>query len=137
MVPVICGSSYKNKGVQPMLDAIFEFLPSPLDIPDVVGVDPDSGDSVTRHPSADEPFSALAFKIMSNKFGRLTYFRVYSGALNKGSYILNPGKNKRERVSRILRMHANKQEDVDRVEAGDICACGGLGHNRDRRHHVR
>jgi elongation factor G len=125
--PVICGSSYKNKGVQPMLDAIVYYLPSPLDIPAVVGIDPNTDESVTRAPSADEPFAALAFKIMSNKFGRLTYFRVYSGTLNKGSYILNPGKgNKRERVSRILRMHANKEEDVDRVEAGDICAAVGL-----------
>ncbi|MBV9468424.1 MAG: elongation factor G, partial [Abitibacteriaceae bacterium] len=124
--PVICGSSYKNKGVQPMLDAICAYLPSPLDVPSVVGLDPDSGESITRQASPDEPFAALAFKIMSNKFGRLTYFRVYSGALNKGSYIMNPGKNKRERVSRILRMHANKQEDVDRVEAGDICAAVGL-----------
>jgi len=124
--PVICGSSYKNKGVQPMLDAIVAYLPSPLDIPAVVGTDPDTGESVTRAPSADEPFAALAFKIMSNKFGRLTYFRVYSGSLTKGSYILNPGKNKKERVSRILRMHANKEEDVDRVEAGDICAAVGL-----------
>ena len=126
MCPVICGSSYKNKGVQPMLDAIVAYLPSPLDIPDVVGIDPKTDESVMRHPSADEPFAALAFKIMSNKFGRLTYFRVYSGALNKGSYILNPGKGKKERISRILRMHANKQEDVDRVEAGDICAAVGL-----------
>ncbi len=126
MVPVICGSSYKNKGVQPMLDSIVAYLPSPLDIPDTMGIDPNTDQSIARHPSADEPFAALAFKIMSNKFGRLTYFRVYSGALNKGSYILNPGKGKRERVSRILRMHANKQEDVDRVEAGDICAAVGL-----------
>ncbi len=126
IVPVICGSSYKNKGVQPMLDAIVDFLPSPLDIPNVVGLDPRTDEPITRQPLVDEPFAALAFKIMSNKFGRLTYFRVYSGALNKGSYILNPGKNKKERISRILRMHANKQEDVDRVEAGDICAAVGL-----------
>jgi elongation factor G len=122
IVPVICGSSYKNKGVQPMLDAVVRYLPSPLDIPDVVGIDPRTDESTTRHPSADDPFAALAFKIVSDKFGTLTYFRVYSGTLEKGSYVLNPGKNKRERVSRILRMHANKREDVDRVEAGDIAA---------------
>ncbi|HEX8834406.1 MAG TPA: elongation factor G, partial [Abditibacteriaceae bacterium] len=126
MVPVICGSSYKNKGVQPMLDSIVEFLPSPLDVPDVVGINPDTDESVTRHPSASEPFSALAFKIVSDKFGTPTYFRVYSGTLTKGSYVLNPGRGKKERISRILRMHANKREDVDKVEAGDICAAVGL-----------
>jgi elongation factor G len=126
MVPVICGSSYKNKGVQPMLDAIVEFLPSPLDVPDIVGIDPRTDEKTTRHPSAEDPFSALAFKIVSDKFGTLTYFRVYSGRLDKGTYVLNPGKNKKERISRILRMHANKREDVDRVEAGDICAAVGL-----------
>ncbi len=126
MVPVICGSSYKNKGVQPMLDAIVEFLPSPMDVPDIVGIDPRTDESTTRHPSADDPFAALAFKIVSDKFGTLTYFRVYSGTLDKGSYVLNAAKGKRERVSRILRMHANKREDVDRVEAGDICAAVGL-----------
>ncbi len=126
MVPVICGSSYKNKGVQPMLDAVIEYLPSPLDVPAVVGTDPDTGESITRQPSDSEPFSALAFKIISDKFGTLTFFRVYSGRLNKGSYVLNAGKNKKERVSRILRMHANKREDVDSVEAGDIAAAVGL-----------
>lgn len=126
IVPVICGSSYKNKGVQPMLDAVVEYLPSPLDVPAIVAEDPKTGDSTTRSPSADEPFAALAFKIVSDKFGTLTYFRVYSGRLNKGSYILNVGKNKKERVSRILRMHANKREDVDFVEAGDIAAAVGL-----------
>jgi elongation factor G len=126
MVPVICGSSYKNKGVQPMLDAVIRFLPSPIDVPNVMGTDPDTGESVTRDISASAPFAALAFKIMSNKFGRLTYLRVYSGTLQKGSYILNSGKNKKERVSRILRMHANKEEDVDRAEAGDIVAAVGL-----------
>ncbi len=126
IIAVLCGSSYKNKGVQPMLDAVIEFLPSPLDTPPIIGTNPDTGDSVAREPSPDAPFSALAFKIMSNKFGRLTYFRVYSGRVNKGSYILNSGKNKKERVSRILRMHANKQEDVEYAEAGDICAAIGL-----------
>ena len=126
MMPVICGSSYKNKGVQPMLDAVIEYLPSPIDVPNVMGTDPDTGEVVSRGVSADEPFAALAFKIMSNKFGRLTYFRVYSGTLQKGSYILNSGKAKKERVSRILRMHANKEEDVDQATAGDIVAAVGL-----------
>ncbi len=126
IIAVICGSSYKNKGVQPMLDAVIEFLPSPLDTPAIIGTNPDTGESTSREPNPDDPFSALAFKIMSNKFGRLTYFRVYSGRVNKGSYILNSGKNKKERVSRILRMHANKQEDVEYAEAGDICAAIGL-----------
>jgi elongation factor G len=126
IVPVICGSSYKNKGVQPMLDAVVEYLPSPIDVPAVVGTDPKSGESITRSPSVDDPFAALAFKIVSDKFGTLTYFRVYSGKLQKGSYVSNPGKNKKERVSRILRMHANKREDVDSVEAGDIAAAVGL-----------
>ncbi len=126
IVPIICGSSYKNKGVQPMLDAVIYYLPSPIDVPAVVGTNPDSGESVTRAPSPEEPFSALAFKIVSDKFGTLTYFRVYSGRLQKGSYVLNSGKGKRERVSRILRMHANKREDVDFVEAGEIAAAVGL-----------
>ena len=126
MVPVICGSSYKNKGVQPMLDAVIKYLPSPVDVPAVVGTDTDSGESITREPNDSEPFSALAFKIISDKFGTLTFFRVYSGRLNKGSYVLNAGRNKKERVSRILRMHANKREDVDSVGAGDIAAAVGL-----------
>jgi len=126
IIAVICGSSYKNKGVQPMLDAVVEFLPSPLDTPAIIGTNPDTGESVSREPSSDAPFSALAFKIMSDKYGRMTYFRVYSGRLNKGSYILNSGKNKKERVSRILRMHADKKEDVEYAEAGDICAAVGL-----------
>jgi len=125
IIAVLCGSSYKNKGVQPMLDAVVEFLPSPIDTPAILGTDPDTGNSTSRLPSPDEPFSALAFKIMSNKFGRLTYFRVYSGRVNKGSYVMNAGRGKKERVSRILRMHANKQEDVDYAEAGDIVA--GIG----------
>ena len=126
IVPVICGSSYKNKGVQPMLDAVVDYLPSPLDVPAIVATDPNSGASVMRSPSPTDPFSALAFKIVSDKFGTLTYIRVYSGRLNKGSYVLNPGKDKKERVSRILQMHANKREDVDFVEAGDIVAAVGL-----------
>ena len=126
IIAVICGSSYKNKGVQPMLDAVIEFLPSPLDTPAIIGTNPDTGESTAREAASDAPFSALAFKVAADKFGRLTYFRVYSGRVNKGSYILNSGKNKKERVSRILRMHANKREDVDYAEAGDICAAIGL-----------
>ncbi len=126
MVPVICGSSYKNKGVQPMLDAVIRYLPSPLDVPAVVGINPDTNESITLEASPDEPLSALAFKIVSDKFGTLTYFRMYSGVLEKGSYVLNPRRGKRERISRILRMQANKREDVDRVEAGDIAAAVGL-----------
>ncbi|HEX9996389.1 MAG TPA: elongation factor G [Abditibacterium sp.] len=126
IIAVLCGSSYKNKGVQPMLDAVVEFLPSPLDTPAIVGTDPDTGAEMQRSPDVKEPFSALAFKIVSDKFGRLTYFRVYSGRLQKGSYVLNPSKGKKERVSRILQMHANKREDVDFAEVGDICCAVGL-----------
>ena len=126
IIAVLCGSSYKNKGVQPMLDAVVEFLPSPLDTPAIVGTDPDTGAEMQRSPDVSEPFSALAFKIVSDKFGRLTYFRVYSGRLAKGSYVLNPSKGKKERVSRILQMHANKREDVDFAEVGDICCAVGL-----------
>ncbi|HEX8463067.1 MAG TPA: elongation factor G [Abditibacterium sp.] len=126
IIAVLCGSSYKNKGVQPMLDAVVEFLPSPLDTPAIVGTDPDTGAEIKRAPDVKEPFSALAFKIVSDKFGRLTYFRVYSGRLQKGSYVLNPSKGKKERVSRILQMHANKREDVDYAEVGDICCAVGL-----------
>ncbi len=137
MMPVICGSSYKNKGVQPMLDAVIEYLPSPIDVPNVMGTDPDTGEAISRGVSADEPFAALAFKIMSNKFGRLTYFRVYSGTLQKGSYILNSGKGKKERVSRILRMHANKQEDVDQRRSRRHRGRCWFDYNCDRRHDVR
>jgi elongation factor G len=109
-----------------MLDAVIEYLPSPLDVPAIIATDPNTGESVTRSPSPNDPFSALAFKIVSDKFGTLTYLRVYSGRLNKGSYVLNSGKDKKERVSRILQMHANKREDVDFVEAGNIVAAVGL-----------
>ena len=127
IVPVVCGSSFKNKGVQPMLDAVVHYLPSPLDVGAVQGVDPRSGAQVERRPAADEPFSALAFKIMSDPYvGRLTYFRVYSGHLTKGSYLYNATKGKRERIGRILRMHANHREDVEDVYAGDIAAAVGL-----------
>ena len=125
ITPVTCGTSYKNKGVQPLMDYIVDLLPSPIDIPPVKGVDLD-GNEVERKPSDDEPFSALAFKIATDPFvGRLCFFRVYSGILDSGSYILNATKNKRERVGRILQMHANKRNELDEVRAGDIVA--GIG----------
>ncbi len=127
VVPVICGSAFKNKGVQQLLDAVVEYLPSPLDIPPVTGIDPDSGKELVRSTSDDEPFAALAFKIMSDPFaGQLTYFRVYSGTLKTGTAVLNQTKNTKERVGRLLKMHANKREDIDIVYAGDIAAAVGL-----------
>ncbi|MBM3459476.1 MAG: elongation factor G, partial [Armatimonadetes bacterium] len=127
IVPVVCGSSFKNKGVQPMLDAVVSYLPSPLDVGAVGGTDPRTGAAAERQPDPAEPFSALAFKIMSDSYvGRLTYFRVYSGQLTKGSYVYNATKGKKERVGRILRMHANHREDVEQVQAGDIAAAVGL-----------
>jgi len=127
MVPVVCGSSFKNKGVQPMLDAVVDYLPSPIDVGAVEGTDPRTGGVLTREPADEEPFSALAFKIMSDPYmGRLTYFRVYSGTLSKGSYVYNASKEKKERISRVLRMHANHREDVDQVYAGDIAAAVGM-----------
>ena len=128
VIPVLCGAAFKNKGVQPLLDAIVDYLPSPLDLPDVEGVDPDHPDKVlTRKPSDDESFSALAFKIMTDPFvGKLTFFRTYSGTLNAGSYVYNSNKGNKERIGRILRMHANHREDVESVEAGDIAAAVGL-----------
>ena len=126
MVPVVCGTSYKNKGVQKLLDAIVEYMPSPLDIPPIKGVDLE-GNEVVRHSSDEEPFSALAFKIMTDPFvGKLAYFRVYSGVMNSGSYVLNATKNKKERVGRILQMHANKREELDKVYSGDIAAAIGF-----------
>ncbi|MDI3257799.1 MAG: elongation factor G [Kyrpidia sp.] len=126
IVPVLCGSSYRNKGVQLLLDAIVDFLPSPIDIPPVRGTTPD-GREVERHSNDDEPFSALAFKIMTDPYvGKLAFFRVYSGTLTSGSYVLNSTKNKRERIGRIVRMHANHREDIDAVYAGDIAAAVGL-----------
>ncbi len=125
-VPVLCGSAFKNKGVQPMLDAVVDFLPSPLDIPDTTGINPkDEEQAMTRKPSEDEPFSALAFKIVANQFGKLTYFRVYSGKIEKGSEVFNSTKDKKERLGRILLMHANTHEDLEVARAGDIVA--GLG----------
>ncbi|MYD30391.1 MAG: elongation factor G [Nitrospira sp. SB0661_bin_20] len=127
MTPVLCGSAFKNKGVQPLLDAVVDFLPSPLDVPEVEGVEPSSGEKVSCPASDEEPFSALAFKIMADPFaGQLTYFRVYSGSLETGSYVYNVTQGKRERIGRLLKMHANKREDIDVVYAGDIAAAVGM-----------
>ncbi len=126
VVPVTCGSAFKNKGVQSMLDAVVHYLPSPLDIPPVQGKTPD-GEDATREAKDDAPFAALAFKILTDPFiGKLTFFRVYSGRLEKGSYVLNASKDKRERISRIVQMHADKRLDVDEVFAGDLAAAVGL-----------
>ena len=125
-VPVCCGTAYRNKGVQKLLDAVIEYMPSPLDIPPIQGVDAD-GNDVVRHSSDEEPFSALAFKIMTDPFvGKLAYFRVYSGTMNAGSYVLNATKGKKERVGRILQMHANKREELEKVYSGDIAAAIGF-----------
>jgi elongation factor G len=140
LTPVLCGSAFRNRGIQPLLDAVVSYLPSPLDIPAVVGLRPASArsieethrdvvaeDQVVRHADVNEPLAALVFKIMTDPFvGHLSYIRVYSGRLEKGAYILNPGKEKREKIQRLVRMHANKREDVDCVEAGDIAAVVGL-----------
>ena len=125
--PVLCGSAFKNKGVQLMLDAVLDYLPSPLDIPAIKGVNPDTDEEEERPASDDEPFAALAFKIMTDPFvGRLTFFRVYSGVFNSGSYVLNTSKGKRERIGRILQMHANSRQEIDTVYSGDIAAAVGL-----------
>ncbi|MBI3273994.1 MAG: elongation factor G, partial [Candidatus Colwellbacteria bacterium] len=127
LIPVLCGSALKNKGVQLMLDAVVDLLPSPSDLPGVKGIDTATGDEVIREPKDTEPFTALAFKIAADPYvGSLTYFRIYSGVLNRGSYILNASKNNQERVGRILRMHANHREEVDEIYAGDIGALVGL-----------
>lgn len=125
--PVLCGSAFKNKGVQHLLDAIVDFLPSPCDIPPIVGKDPETGAEVIRHAKDSDPFSALAFKVMTDPFvGQLTFLRVYSGVMNAGSYIYNSSKGTKERVGRLLKMHANKREDIKEVSAGDIAAAVGL-----------
>ena len=127
LVPVLCGSSLKNKGVQAMLDAVVAYLPSPLDIPAPQGIDPDNGETVEREVADNAPFSALVFKIVSDPFvGRLSYLRVYSGSLSKGAATENSTKGKQERIGRLLRMHANHREDIDEIRAGDICAAVGL-----------
>ena len=126
LFPVLCGSAYKDKGVQCMLDAVIDFLPAPTDVPSIKGEDED-GNEVVRHPSDDEPFAALAFKIMADPFvGKLTFFRVYSGHVASGSYILNSTKDKKERLGRILQMHANTRKEIDEVYAGDIAAAVGF-----------
>ena len=125
-IPVCCGSAYRNKGVQKLLDAVLEYMPAPTDIPAIDGID-DEGNPTVRHSSDEEPFSALAFKIMTDPFvGKLAYFRVYSGTVNSGSYVLNATKGKKERVGRILQMHANKREELDKVYSGDIAAAIGF-----------
>ncbi len=125
-IPVCCGTAYRNKGVQKLLDAVIEFMPSPVDIPAIQGVDLD-GNEIEKHSSDEEPFAALAFKIMTDPFvGKLAFFRVYSGTMNSGSYVLNATKNKKERVGRILQMHANKREELDKVYSGDIAAAVGF-----------
>ncbi|MFI3087563.1 elongation factor G [Streptococcus sp. 2022WUSS037] len=125
--PVLCGSAFKNKGVQLMLDAVIDYLPSPIDIPAIKGINPDTDAEEERHASDEEPFAALAFKIMTDPFvGRLTFFRVYSGVLNSGSYVMNTSKGKRERIGRILQMHANSRQEIETVYAGDIAAAVGL-----------
>ncbi len=125
--PVLCGSAFKNKGVQLMLDAVIDYLPSPLDIPAIKGINPDTDEEETRPASDEEPFATLAFKIMTDPFvGRLTFFRVYSGVLQSGSYVLNTSKGKRERIGRILQMHANSRQEIDTVYSGDIAGAVGL-----------
>jgi elongation factor G len=127
IIPVLTGSALRNKGIQKMLDAVVDYLPSPLDVPPMIGVDPKTGAEVLRTPDDTEPFSALAFKIAADPFvGKLAFFRVYSGTLKAGSYVLNPTKGKKERIGRILQMHANHREEIDTVYAGDIAAAVGL-----------
>jgi elongation factor G len=131
VLPMLCGSAFKNKGVQPLLDAVVDFLPSPLDAKPITGMDPKNDNAeITRKPDDKEPFAALAFKIATDPYGNLTYFRVYSGVLEKGSYVYNARSGRKERIGRILRMHANSREDIDSIGAGDIAAAVGLGDTR-------
>ena len=127
LVPVFCGSAYRNKGVQKLLDGVIDYMPAPIDIPSIKGIDPETEEEVERHSSDEEPFSALAFKIMNDPFvGKLAFFRVYSGTLDAGTYVYNSTKGKKERVGRILQMHANHREEIDKVYAGDIAAAVGF-----------
>lgn len=127
ITPVFCGSAYKNKGVQRLLDGVIEYLPAPTDIPAIKGIDPETNEEIEKHSSDEEPFAALAFKIMNDPFvGKLAFFRVYSGVLQSGSYVYNSTKGKKERIGRILQMHANHREEIDKVYAGDIAAAVGL-----------
>ena len=130
VLPMLCGSAFKNKGVQPLLDAIVDYLPSPLEAKTITGVEPRSGEAITREADDNQPFAALAFKIATDPYGNLTYFRVYSGTLEKGSYVYNARTGKKERIGRILRMHANHREDIDAIGAGDIAAAVGLSDTR-------
>ncbi|MGE5190835.1 MAG: elongation factor G [Gemmatimonadota bacterium] len=127
IIPVVCGTAFRNKGVQPLLDAVVDYLPSPVDIPPVVGIDPSDGSAVERRASDDDPFAALAFKIMTDPFvGQLTFIRVYSGTLCSGDHVYNATRRKKERIGRLLKMHANKREEIKAVYAGDIAACVGM-----------
>src|SRR5258708_27753718 len=127
IVPVLAGSAFKNKGIQPLLDAVIDYLPSPTDVPPVEGSNPENDEVELRRASDEQPFSALAFKIMSDPFvGHVTYIRVYSGVLKSGSYVINSAKRTRERISRLLQMHANTREGIDEIYAGVISACVGL-----------
>src|SRR5262249_31073206 len=129
ITPVFCGAAFRNKGVQPLLDGIVDYLPSPVDVPPIVGVDPRTAQAVSRLASDDEPFAALAFKVMVDSYvGQLVFVRVYSGVLEAGSYIHNSSRGRRERIARLVRMHANKREDVKEIRAGDIGAVVGLKH---------
>src|SRR5699024_276822 len=123
IIPMFCGSSFKNKGVQALLDGVMRYLPSPLDVEAIEGKNPDTGETETRKPNVESPFAALSFKIATDPFvGRLAFFRVYSGALDAGSYILNTRSGNKERISRMYQMHSKNQEPIDRIEAGDIGA---------------
>src|SRR5208282_3599909 len=125
--PVVVGTAFKNKGVQPLLDAVVDYLPSPLDVPETHGLNPDNGEQIFRKAEDKEPFSALAFKIMADPFvGQLTFIRVYSGQLKTGDSVLNTGRRRSERIGRLLKMHANKREEISEILAGDICAAVGL-----------
>ncbi|HIC97136.1 MAG TPA: GTP-binding protein, partial [Aquificaceae bacterium] len=127
LVPVLCGSAFKNKGVQPLLDAVIDYLPSPVDLPPIGGINPSSGQTEERRPLDDEPFCAYAFKVMSDPYaGQLTYIRVFSGSIKAGSYVLNVSKGEKQRVGRLLLMHANTREEIQGVSAGEICAVVGL-----------
>ena len=127
IVPVVCGSSYKNKGVQMMIDAVIDYMPSPLDIPAIKGHDVDTGEEMERHPDDDEPMSALAFKIATDPFvGRLCFTRVYSGIMKTGTYVLNANKGKKERIGRLVKMHANHREEIEELRAGELGAVIGL-----------
>ncbi|ETR65594.1 MAG: hypothetical protein OMM_14007, partial [Candidatus Magnetoglobus multicellularis str. Araruama] len=127
IVPMLCGTSLKNKGVQPLLDAVVELLPSPLEVPPVVGVSPETGADDERKSSIDEPFSALAFKVATDPYvGRLTFIRIYSGILSSGSYVYNSSSGKKERIGRLVQMHSNSRKEIDEAQAGDIAAAIGL-----------